>query len=92
MRPDISGVYCVEIYFLFEAGRFGRCVKAEPAADLAALLEFGSRSTLLAAVAARLLVTSRFAVRFVIDFLLGLRIIDPLHQVHKGGVSQNDEG
>ncbi len=39
----------------------GRCVRADPAAVFAALLAFGSRSTLLAAVAARLLVTSLLA-------------------------------
>ena len=43
--------------------RFGRCVSAEPAAVLAALLAPGSRSTLAAADAARALVTSRFALR-----------------------------
>ncbi len=43
-------------YFL----RFGRCVSAEPAADFAALLAFGLRSTFDAADAAFLLVTSLF--------------------------------
>lgn len=38
----------------------GRCVKAEPAAVLAALLEFGFLKTLDAADAAFLLVTSLF--------------------------------
>jgi hypothetical protein len=37
---------------------FGRCVSAEAAAVFAAALDFGSRSTLAAALAAFLLVTS----------------------------------
>lgn len=43
---------------------FGRCVSAEAAADFAALLDFGSRSTLDAADAAFLLVTSLFLAIF----------------------------
>jgi hypothetical protein len=39
---------------------FGRCVKAEAAAVFAAALDLGSRRTLDAADAARLLVTSPF--------------------------------
>jgi hypothetical protein len=39
---------------------FGRCVRAEAAAVFAAELDFGSRNTLEAAEAARLLVTSLF--------------------------------
>ena len=54
---------------------FGRCVSADAAADLAALLDFGSRSTLLAADAALALVTSEFFLPaiFVTSFL-----VDPL--------------
>jgi hypothetical protein len=48
-------------YFLF-----GRWVSAEAAADLAAALDFGSRSTFEAAVAAFLLVTSLFEGVFAI--------------------------
>jgi hypothetical protein len=55
----------------------GRCVNADPAADLAAFDERGLRSTLLAARAAFALVTSRFrrAIWFsppneFLDFLL----------------------
>ena len=44
----------VSVYFL----RFGRCVSADPAADFAALLDFGLRSVLPAADAALVLVTS----------------------------------
>ena len=40
--------------------RFGRCVRAEAAADFAALLDFGLRSTLAAAEATFALVTSLF--------------------------------
>ena len=47
---------CCLGYFVFF--RLGRWVKAEPAAVLAALLDFGLRSTLLAADAALRLVTS----------------------------------
>ena len=47
-------------YFLF-----GRWVSAEAAADLVALLDFGLRSTLEAADAAFLLVTSRFVLRAI---------------------------
>ena len=43
--------------------RFGRCVSADPPAIFAALPELGLRSTLDAAEAARLLVTSRFGWR-----------------------------
>jgi hypothetical protein len=39
---------------------FGRCVSAEAAADLAALLDLGLRSTFAAAEAAFALVTSLF--------------------------------
>lgn len=39
---------------------FGRCVSAEAAADFAALLDLGFRSTFAAAEAAFLLVTSLF--------------------------------
>ena len=53
-------------YFL----RLGRCVSAEPAAVLAALLLLGLRRTLAAAEAARLLVTSRFLTRFDISLHL----------------------
>ena len=53
------------IYF-FGEDLFGRCVKAEPAAVFAALLDFGLRSTFDAADAARLLVTSLFAGRLAI--------------------------
>ena len=59
-------------FFFFGPDRLGRCVKAEPAAVLAALLLAGLRSTLDAADAARLLVTSLFAVRFTINALLDL--------------------
>ena len=45
----------VNYFFLF-----GRCVSADAAADFAALLDFGSRSTLEAAEAALALVTSEF--------------------------------
>jgi len=57
--------------------RFGRCVRAEPAAVFAALLLLGFRRTLDAAEAARLLVTSLFAVRFAIRIFLtlGTRIL-----------------
>ena len=78
-------------HFFFREAWFGRCVKAEPAADLAALLEFGSRSTFEAADPTRLLVTSRFAVRFAIHFLLGLMINDTLHQVHRRKVGQHEK-
>jgi hypothetical protein len=44
---------------------FGRCVNADPAAVLAVLLDFGSRKTLEAAVAAFLLVTSEFGFRAI---------------------------
>jgi hypothetical protein len=44
---------------------FGRCVSAEPAADFAALLALGFRSTLDAAEAALLLVTSLFLERAI---------------------------
>lgn len=46
------------LYFLL-----GRCVSAEPAADFAALLDFGSRSTFAAAEAAFSLVTSLLAIQ-----------------------------
>lgn len=50
----------------------GRCVSADPAAVFAALLEFGFRSVLLAAEAARALVTSLLVFRFLaIGTLLG---------------------
>ncbi|WP_186438718.1 hypothetical protein [Agrobacterium fabrum] len=52
------------IYFLF-----GRCVSADPAALFAALLLLGSRRTFAAALAAFLLVTSRFALRLAIAAL-----------------------
>ena len=45
-------------YFFF---LFGLCVRADPAADLAALEDLGLRKTLLAAVAAFFDVTSPFA-------------------------------
>jgi hypothetical protein len=45
---------------------FGRCVKAEAAAVLAALLDFGLRSTRPAADAAFLLVTSLFLRLYII--------------------------
>ena len=44
---------------------FGRCVRAEAAAVFSALLDFGSLSTLLAAEAAFLLVTSLFPLRAI---------------------------
>ena len=50
--------------------RFGRCVRAEAAADLAALLDFGLRSTLAAAEAAFALVTSLFDFAISITSLL----------------------
>ncbi len=56
-----------ECYFFL----FGRCVSAEAAAVLAAALDFGLRSTLLAALAARLLVTSLFP--FLATFLTPFR-------------------
>lgn len=46
----------VDPYFFL----FGRCVRADAAAVFAALLDLGLRSTLDAAEAARLLVTSEF--------------------------------
>lgn len=45
---------------------FGRCVSADAAADLAALEDFGSRSTLAAADAAFALVTSEFLRRAIL--------------------------
>ena len=50
--------------------RFGRCVRAEAAADFAALLDFGLRSTLAAAEAAFALVTSLFDFAISITSLL----------------------
>lgn len=58
-------------FFLLPPDRLGRCVRADPAADFAALLDLGLRSTFDAADAARLLVTSLFAGRFAIFDLLG---------------------
>ena len=52
-KPDSPGP---QAYFFL----FGRCVKAEAAADFAALLDFGLLSTLAAAEAAFALVTSLF--------------------------------
>ena len=54
------------VYFFLDDDLFGRCVKADPAAVFADLLDFGFRSTFDAAAAARLLVTSRFAGRLAI--------------------------
>ncbi|WP_173013791.1 MULTISPECIES: hypothetical protein [unclassified Labrenzia] len=50
---------------------FGRWVSADAAALLAALLLFGFRKTFAAALAAFLLVTSRFALRFGITLSFG---------------------
>ena len=55
-------------YFLF-----GRWVRADAAAVFAALLLLGSRITLDAALAAFLLVTSRFELRFGIAFPRNVR-------------------
>ena len=54
------------LYFFLGGDLFGRCVKAEPAAVFAALLDLGLRSTFDAADAALLLVTSLFAGRLAI--------------------------
>lgn len=54
---------------------FGRCVSADAAADLAALLDFGSRRTLEAAEAALALVTSEF---FLLAITLTSFPVDPL--------------
>ena len=64
-REDEASSLCRSYFFFF---LFGRCVKAEPAAVFAALLVDLLRRTFDAAVAARLLVTSRFLLdtRFVI--------------------------
>ncbi|MEY9772132.1 hypothetical protein ABIA14_004473 [Sinorhizobium fredii] len=64
-------------YFLF-----GRWVSAEAAALFAALLLLGSRRTFDAALAAFLLVTSRFGIRLGIAFLpnFALAAIDELRE------------
>lgn len=77
-------------YFFF--GRLGRCVKADPAADLAALLLLGLRSTFDAADAARLLVTSLFALRFTISTLLSLIANSCLQQIYWTDISYDNKG
>lgn len=53
-EPSFPGPRLIASYFFL----FGRCVSAEAAADFAAGLDFGSRSTFEAAEAAFALVTS----------------------------------
>ena len=72
--------------------RLGRCVKADPAADLAALLLLGLRSTFDAADAARLLVTSLFGRRFTISTPLSLIANSYLEQTYWRDISYDKQG
>lgn len=62
--------------------RLGRCVSADAAADLAALLDWGSRKTLDAAEAAFLLVTSELLfLPAILDHLLSVDIFESRRRV-----------
>lgn len=64
-----ADTFAIQFLPLLDYFLFGRWVSAEAAALFAALLLLGSRKTLDAALAAFLLVTSRFGLRLGIGFL-----------------------
>lgn len=81
----LAGIY---VPLFLGPGRLGRCVRADPAAVFAALLDLGLRSTLDAAEAARLLVTSLFPVRLAICFFLNLMIARLFPYIYCGEIIQ----